>query len=140
MIVSAMDMLPQSPDTVFLFAGGNSYTKPSILQGSGKHNILRSLGQKQILMLWVFSHFRKYLIPPFRIPVGKIAHAGEQKILWALFLHQPQLIWKKLRLFKVIDHVKPADIISGVAVAATDRTADHQIHVLNTVFNTNSHR
>ena len=31
MIVSAMDMLPQSLDTVFLFTGGNSYTKPRIL-------------------------------------------------------------------------------------------------------------
>ena len=30
-IVSAMDMLPQSPDTFFLLTGGNSYTKPSIL-------------------------------------------------------------------------------------------------------------
>ena len=48
--------------------------------------------------------------------------------------------WEKLRLFKVVDHVKPADIVSGVAVAATNRTADHQIHVLNTVFNTDSHR
>lgn len=140
MIVSAMDMLPQSPDTFFLFAGGNSYTKPSILQGSGKHNILRSLGQKQILVLRIFSHLGKYLFPPLCLPVGKIAHAGEQKILWALFLHQPQLIWKKLRLFKVVDHVKPADIVSGVAVVAADRTADHQIHVLNTVFDTNSHR
>ena len=91
-------------------------------------------------MLWVFSHFRKYLIPPFRIPVGKITHAGEQKILWALFLHQPQLIGKKLRLFKVVDHVKPTNIVSGVAVAATNSTANHQIHVLNTVFDTNSHR
>jgi len=140
MIVSAMDMLPQSPDTVFLFTGGNSYTKPSILQGSGKHNILWSLGQKKILVLRIFSHLVKYLFPPLCIPVGKIAHAGEQKILWALFLHQPQLIWKKLRLFKVVDHVKPTNIVSGVAVAATNSTADHQIHVLNTVFDTNSHR
>ena len=140
MIVSAMDMLPQSPDTVFLFTGGNSYTKPSILQGSGKHNILWSLGQKKILVLRIFSHLVKYLFPPLCIPVGKIAHAGEQKILWALFLHQPQLIGKKLRLSKVINHVKPADIVSGIAVAATNSTADHQIHVLNTVFNTNSHR
>ena len=91
-------------------------------------------------MLWVFSHLVKYLFPPLCLPVGKIAHAGEQKILWALFLHQPQFIWKKLRLFKVVDHVKPTNIVSGVAVAAADRTADHQIHVLNTVFNTNSHR
>ena len=72
--------------------------------------------------------------------MGKITHAGEQKILWALFLHQPQLIGKKLRLFKVVDHVKPTNIVSGVAVAATNRTANHQIHVLNTVFNTDSHR
>ena len=71
MIVSAMDMLPQSPDTVFLFAGGNSYTKPSILQGSGKHNILRSLGQKQILVLWIFSHLGKYLIPATLASSGK---------------------------------------------------------------------
>ena len=90
-------------------------------------------------MLWVFSHRVKYLFPPLWLPVGKIAHAGEQKIVWALFLHQPQLIWKKLRLFKVVDHVKPTNIVSGVAVAATNSTADHQIHVLNTVFDTNSH-
>ena len=91
-------------------------------------------------MLWVFSHFRKYLIPPFRIPVGKITHAGEQEVLRTHLLHQPQLIGEELRLFKIINHVEPADIVSGVAVAAADRTADHQIHVLNTVFNTNSHR
>jgi hypothetical protein len=36
--------------------------------------------------------------------------------------------------------VKSADIVSGIAVAATNSTADHQIHVLNTVFNTDSHR
>ena len=139
MIVSAMDMLPQSPDTFFSLVEV-TVTPNQILQSSGKHNILRSLSQKQILVLRIFSHLVKYLFPPLCLPVGKIAHAGEQKILWALFLHQPQLIWKKLWLFKVVDHVKPADIISGVAVAAVDRTADHQIHVLNTVFNTNSHR
>ena len=30
MIVSAMDMFPQSPDTAFLFTGGNGYAKPGI--------------------------------------------------------------------------------------------------------------
>ena len=70
----------------------------------------------------------------------KVTHTGEQEILGAFSLHQPQLIWKKLWLFKVVDHVKPADIISGVAVAATDRTADHQIHVLDTVLDADSHR
>ena len=91
-------------------------------------------------MLWVFGHFRKYLIPPFRVPVGKIAHAGEQEILRTHLLHQPQLIGEKLRLFKIIDHVEPADIVSGVAVAAADRTSNHQIHVLNTILDANRHR
>ena len=66
----------------------------------------------------------------------KVTHTGEQEILGAFSLHQPQLIWEKLRLFKVIDHVEPAAIISGVAVAA----ADHQIHVLDTVLDADSHR
>ena len=30
MIVPTMDTLLQSPDTIFLFAGGNSHTKPGI--------------------------------------------------------------------------------------------------------------
>ena len=63
-----------------------------------------------------------------------------RKFCGRFFSISRSLFGKKLWLFKVVDHVKPADIISGVAVAATDRTADHQIHVLNTVFNTNSHR
>jgi hypothetical protein len=70
----------------------------------------------------------------------KVAHTGEQEILGAFSLHQPQLIWEKLRLFKVIDHVEPAAIISGVAVAAADGAADHQIHVLDTVLDADSHR
>ena len=72
--------------------------------------------------------------------MGKITHAGEQEILRTQLLHQPQLIGKKLRLFKVVDHVKPADIVSGIAVAAPDVTADHEIHILNTILNADSHR
>ena len=82
----------------------------------------------------------RFLIVTVGMAAAIIVAASLEKILLALFLHQPQLIWKKLWLFKVVDHVKPADIISGVAVAATNSTADHQIHVLNTVFNINSHR
>src|SRR5699024_9179390 len=98
------------------------------------------LGQEQILVLWIFSHFGKYLISPLCLPVGKIAHAGEQEILRTLLLHQPQLTWEELRLFKVVDHVEPADIVSGVAVAAANGTADHQIHILNTVLDADGHR
>ena len=72
--------------------------------------------------------------------MGKIAHAGEQEILRTLLLHQPQLTWEELRLFKVVDHVEPADIVSGVAVAAANGTADHQIHILNTVLDADGHR
>ena len=55
-------------------------------------------------------------------------------------LHQPQFIGEEFRLFKIINHIEPADIVSGVAVAAADRIADHQIHILNTIFDANSHR
>ena len=90
-------------------------------------------------MLRVFGHLGKYLFPPPQLPMGKIAHTGEQKILRTFLLHQPQLARKELRLFKVLNHVEPADIVSGVAVAAPDVTADHEIHILNTILNADSH-
>ena len=105
-----------------------------------KRRCPRSLRQEQILVLWVFGHLGKYLFPPPRLPMGKITHAGEQEILRTHLLHQPQLIGEKLRLFKIINHVEPADIVSGIAVAAPDVTADHEIHILNTILNADSHR
>ena len=139
MIVSAMDMLPQSPDTVFLFTGGNSYTKPSISMvventiSSGRlvKNRYWCCGFSVILANICSRHsgfqWEKSLMPVRENSVGAFSPSAA-------------LIGKKLRLFKVVDHVKPTNIVSGVAVAATNSTADHQIHVLNTVFNTNSHR
>ena len=87
--MSAADMLPQCRDPVLFLARGNGHAEPSVIQMRREIDLLRPLGQKQILVLGIALHFGKYLIPPLCSPAGKVTHSSEQKNLGPRFLHKP---------------------------------------------------
>ena len=139
MIMSRANMLPQCRNSILFFAGSNSHAEPGVVQMSVEIDFFWPFGQKQILVLRVSLHLGEHLVPPLWSPTGKITHTSEQKNLWPGFLHQPQFSREVLRILKVINHVKPPYIISGIAVTTADSTADNQIHVLNLGFNAHRH-
>ena len=90
-------------------------------------------------MLRILPDPVKHIIQPFRFLPGQIAHPGQQEILRFLLIHEPQLVRKELRGCEIIDHMPASHVVSGIAVFAADRTADHEIHVLYLIFYANAH-
>jgi hypothetical protein len=53
---------------------------------------------------------------------------------------RPQLARIEFRHREIVCNVVATTIVAGIAITTADITANHKIHVLNQVFDTNTHR
>ena len=139
MAMFCSDVFPKGVDTPQLGFPRHRNAKPCVFQIGIKIQQIRSLGKEQELMLWIFTDLCKYLVSPFRLPSGEIAHAGKKKVLRTFLFHPLELARKELRISEVIYHMIPLYIIPCITVGTAHCTADDQIHVLNLIFDTNTH-
>ena len=98
------DVFPKGVDTPQFCFPRHRNAKPCVFQIGIKIQQIRSLGKEQELMLWIFTDLCKYLVSPFRLPSGKIAHAGKKKVLRTFLFHHPELTRKEFRASEVINH------------------------------------
>ena len=98
------DIFPKGVDTPQFCFPRHRNAKPCIFQIGIKIQQIRSLGKEQELMLWVFTDLCKYLVSPFRLPSGEIAHPGKKKVLRTFLFHHPELTRKEFRVSEVINH------------------------------------
>ena len=90
-------------------------------------------------MLWIFTDLCKYLVSPFRLPSGEIAHAGKKKVLRTFLFHHLELTRKEFRVSEVINHMPAFHVVAGIAICTPHCAANDDIHVLNLIFDTNTH-
>lgn len=90
-------------------------------------------------MLWIFTDLCKYLVSPFRLPSGEIAHAGKKKVLRTFLFHHLELTRKEFRGSEVINHMPAFHVVAGIAICTPHCAANDDIHVLNLIFDTNTH-
>ena len=100
---------------------------------------IRSLGKEQELMLWIFTDLCKYLVSPFRLPSGEIAHAGKKKVLRTFLFHHLELTRKEFRVSEIINHMPAFHVVAGITICTPHCAANDDIHVLNLIFDTNTH-
>ena len=98
------DVFPKGVDTPQFGFPRHRNAKPCVFQIGIKIQQIRSLGKEQELMLWIFTDLCKYLVSPFRLPSGEIAHAGKKKVLRTFLFHHPELTRKEFRVSEVINH------------------------------------
>ena len=98
------DVFPKGVDTPQFGFPRHRNAKPCVFQIGIKIQQIGSLGKEQELMLWIFTDLCKYLVSPFRLPSGEIAHAGKKKVLRTFLFHHPELTRKEFRVSEVIDH------------------------------------
>ena len=98
------DVFPKSIDTPQFCFPRHRNAKPCVFQIGIKIQQIRSLGKEQELMLWIFTDLCKYLVSPFRLPSGEIAHPGKKKVLRTFLFHHPELTRKEFRVSEVINH------------------------------------
>ena len=98
------DVFPKGVDTPQFCFPRHRNAKPCVFQIGIKIQQIRSLGKEQELMLWIFTDLCKYLVSPFRLPSGEIAHAGKKKVLRTFLFHHPELTRKEFRVSEVINH------------------------------------
>ena len=85
------DVFPKGVDTPQFCFPRHRNAKPCVFQIGIKIQRIRSLGKEQELMLRIFTDLYKYLISPFRLPSGEIAHAGKKKVLRTFLFHHLKL-------------------------------------------------
>ena len=85
------DIFPKGVDTPQFCFPRHRNAKPCVFQIGIKIQQIRLLGKEQELMLWIFTDLCKYLVSPFRLPSGKIAHAGKKKVLRTFLFHHLKL-------------------------------------------------
>ena len=98
------DVFPKGVDTPQFGFPRHRNAKPCVFQIGIKIQQIGSLGKEQELMLWIFTDLCKYLVSPFRLPSGEIAHAGKKKVLRTFLFHHPELTRKEFRVSEVINH------------------------------------
>ena len=104
MVMFCSDIFPKGVDTPQFCFPRHRNAKPCVFQIGIKIQQIRSLGKEQELMLWIFTDLCKYLVSPFRLPSGEIAHAGKKKVLRTFLFHHPELTRKEFRVSEVINH------------------------------------
>ena len=97
------DVFPKGVDTPQFCFPRHRNAKPCVFQIGIKIQQIRSLGKEQELMLWIFTDLCKYLVSPFRLPSGEIAHPGKKKVLRTFLFHHPELTRKEFRVSEVIN-------------------------------------
>ena len=100
---------------------------------------IRSLGKEQELMLRIFTDLYKYLVSPFRLPSGEIAHPGKKKVLRTFLFHHLELTRKEFRVSEIINHMPAFHVVAGIAICTPHCATNDDIHVLNLIFDTNTH-
>ena len=98
------DIFPKGVDPPQFCFPRHRNAKPCVFQIGIKIQQIRSLGKEQELMLWIFTDLCKYLVSPFRLPSGEIAHPGKKKVLRTFLFHHPELTRKEFRVSEVINH------------------------------------
>ena len=98
------DVFPKGVDTPQFGFPRHRNAKPCVFQIGIKIQQIRSLGKEQELMLWIFTDLCKYLVSPFRLPSGEIAHPGKKKVLRTFLFHHLELTRKEFRVSEVINH------------------------------------
>ena len=98
------DVFPKGINTPPFCFPRHCNAKPCVFQIGIKIQKIGALGQKQKLMLWIFTDLCKYLVSPFRLPSREIAHAGKKKVLRTFLFHHPELTRKEFRVSEVINH------------------------------------
>ena len=98
------NVFPKGVDTPQFCFPRHRNAKPCVFQIGIKIQQIRSLGKEQELMLWIFTDLCKYLVSPFRLPSGEIAHPGKKKVLRTFLFHHPELTRKEFRVSEVINH------------------------------------
>ena len=98
------DVFPKGVDTPQFCFPRHRNAKPCVFQIGIKIQQIRSLGKEQELMLRIFTDLCKYLVSPFRLPSGEIAHPGKKKVLRTFLFHHPELTRKEFRVSEVINH------------------------------------
>ena len=104
MVMFCSDVFPKGVDTPQFGFPRHRNAKPCVFQIGIKIQQIRSLGKEQELMLWIFTDLCKYLVSPFRLPSGEIAHPGKKKVLRTFLFHHPELTRKEFRVSEVINH------------------------------------
>ena len=104
MVMFCSDVFPKGVDTPQFCFPRHRNAKPCVFQIGIKIQQIRSLGKEQELMLWIFTDLCKYLVSPFRLPSGEIAHPGKKKVLRTFLFHHPELTRKEFRVSEVINH------------------------------------
>lgn len=98
MVMLCSDIFPKGVDTPQFCFPRHRNAKPCVFQIGIKIQQIGALGKKQELMLWIFTDLCKYLVSPFRLPSGEIAHAGKKKVLRTFLFHHLELTRKELRI------------------------------------------
>ena len=70
---------------------------------------------------------------------GEIAHPGKKKVLRTFLLHHLELTRKEFRVSEVINHMPAFHVVAGIAICTPHCAANDDIHVLNLIFDTNTH-
>ena len=104
MVMFCSDVFPKGVDTPQFCFPRHRNAKPYVFQIGIKIQRIRSLGKEQELMLRIFTDLYKYLVSPFRLPSGEIAHPGKKKVLRTFLFHHPELTRKEFRVSEVINH------------------------------------
>lgn len=76
---------------------------------------------------------------PLGMPVGEVAHAGEQEVVRARVVEASQFMAHVFGTGEVGGHAKPAAVVASIAIAAPDGTPDDDIHILDKRFDTLAH-
>ena len=102
MVMFCSDVFPKGVDTPQFYFPRHSNAKPCVFQIGIKIQQIGALGQEQELMLWIFTDLCKYLVSPFRLPSGELAHPGKKKVLRTFLFHHLELTRKEFRVSEVI--------------------------------------
>ena len=130
MVMFCSDVFPKGVDTPQFCFPRHRNAKPCVFQIGIKIQRIRSLGKEQELMLRIFTDLYKYLISPFRLPSGEIAHAGKKKVLRTFLFHHLKLTRKEFRVSEVINHMPAFHVVAGIAICTPHCAANDDIHVL----------
>ena len=139
MVVFCFDVFPKGINTSQFCFPRYCNARPCVFQIGIKLQQIGGLGKKQELMLWIFTDLCKYLVSPFELPSGEIAHVGKKKVLRTFLFHYLELTREELRNSEIIDHMPAFHIVAGIAICTPHCAADDDIHVLNMIFDTNTH-
>ena len=70
---------------------------------------------------------------------GEIAHPGKKKVLRTFLFHHLELTQKEFRVSEIINHMPAFHVVAGIAICTPHCAANDDIHVLNLIFDTNTH-